>query len=83
MDFVDQFRLRQVEFVVASVNKNAFGVQKRPDRAVAQDGCFLQLLEEVSGHLNENTGSFADLHAANSKGVFWKPLPGNLRIPLI
>ena len=64
----DQFRLRQVQLVIAAVDKDPFGVEQRARSAVAQDGCPFQLLKEVSGHLYENTGSFARLHGTNRIG---------------
>src|ERR1041385_5962005 len=66
----DQFRLRQVQLVIATVDKNPFGVEQRARGAVAQNGCLFQLLQEVSGHLYENTGSFTCLHGMEGIGCF-------------
>src|SRR6266481_2927045 len=57
-----QIRLRQIQFVITTVDEDAFGVEKRSHGAVAQDGRSLQTCYQIPGHILENTGGKLDLH---------------------
>ena len=46
----DQFRLRKVEFVIATINKDAFAVQQRAHGPVTQDGYLAKTRDEIGGH---------------------------------
>ena len=60
----NQLRLRQVQLVIAPVDKNAFGVEKRPHGSVAKHGRLFQPFLKVSSHLLENTGRDAGVSNA-------------------
>src|ERR1039458_1862506 len=55
VDGADQLRLRQVQFVIAAVNEDAFGIEKRPHGSVAEHGRMLQTFNKVLCHLLEDT----------------------------
>ena len=58
----NQFRLRQVQFVITTVDKDPFRVQQGAHCAVTQDGRLLQSGQKITRHISENTGAKRDLH---------------------
>jgi len=57
MHCADQFRLRQVELVIAAVDEDALGIEKRPHGSIAEHRRLLQAFNKVLRHLFENTRS--------------------------
>ena len=59
VDAADQFRLREVQLVIASIDEHALGIEQRAHGAIAQHGRLLQALDQIPSHRFENT---AQLH---------------------
>jgi hypothetical protein len=58
MDAANQIGLGEIQFVVATVDEDALGIEKGSHRAVAQDGGLLNAGKKVRCHiLAQNTGS--------------------------
>src|ERR1700682_2481460 len=55
VDAADQLRLRQVQLVIAAVDEDPLGIEKRSHSSIAEHGRKLQTFNEVLGHLLENT----------------------------
>src|SRR5450432_3362423 len=55
MDASNQFGLRKVQRVIATVNKDALGIKNRPHGSVAEQGRVLKPSKEVRSHSHQNT----------------------------
>ena len=54
----NHFGLGKIQFIVRPVDEDAFGIEQRPHRAIAQHGGLLNPGKKVSRHIDsENTGS--------------------------
>src|ERR1700687_1520052 len=57
VDTADQLRLRQVQLVIAAVDEDTLGIEKRAHGSIAEHRGMLQTFNKVLWHLFENTGS--------------------------
>jgi hypothetical protein len=65
----DQLRLRQVQLVIAAVDENALGIEKRPHGSVTEHGRLLQTFNKVLWHLLENTRSSGIIESLSDCGI--------------
>jgi hypothetical protein len=59
-----QVGLRNIQFVITTVDENALRIEERPHGTIAEHGRPLQSFLEVLWHLPENTGRRPDLASA-------------------
>ena len=74
VDAPNQVRLREIQLVVAAIDKDPLAVEQGSHCAVAQDGRLFHPRQEVSSHCIQNTRGLGLLHPG---GKHVRPRHGN------